>query len=172
MKKLLFIGAILLASFLDISAQESLAGRVYYCGNLIEAEMKDMKKEVAQANKEAKTDEEKEEVKGIDALINAIVSKMTVKFIDDKTLEISSEAKFDEEKAKKGGASWLMRKMVKMKIGKGKSMKGQSNYTRNGRTITVTNSKKKEQRNFELSEDGKKLTFATKKKTFVLNRIK
>ena len=100
MKKLLFIGAILLASFLDISAQESLAGRVYYCGNLIEAEMKDMKKEVAQANKEAKTDEEKEEVKGIDALINAIVSKMTVKFIDDKTLEISSEAKFDEEKAK------------------------------------------------------------------------
>ena len=42
------------------SAQESLAGRTYYCGNLMEKELGQMKKEVASVGKEAKTEEEKQ----------------------------------------------------------------------------------------------------------------
>ena len=77
-----------------------------------------------------------------------------------------------EQKAKEGGASWLMRKMVKLKIGKGINKKGQSTYSVNGRNVTILSLNKKDKMHFELSEDGKKLTRTDKDKVYVLDRIK
>jgi hypothetical protein len=173
MKKLLFVFAILLSSFLKVSAQGSLAGRVYYNSNIMEKELKDYKKESKDLSKEAQTQEEKEQVKGLDAVMDAIVSKMTVKFIDDKTAEMSIDVKFDEQKAKDGGASWMMRKMVKLKLGKGMSEKGQVAYTVNGRKVTIKSLKKKGKDKFlELSEDGKTLLLDMDKRKVPLKRIK
>lgn len=163
-----FVALMIAAS---IEAQTSLAGRVYYNGNLMEKELSEVKKETKGLEKEAKTAEEKEEVKGVQAILNAVVAKMTVKFIDDKTVELSIDAKFDEEKAKQGGASWLMRKMVKMKMGK--SEKGQTTYTVNGRKVIINSVKKKgKTKTYELSEDGKTLTFTDKDRSMTLKRIK
>lgn len=117
---MMLVAAFMMAT-MSANAQQNLAGRVYHCANMVEKELGQLKKEAADISKEAETEEEKNQVKGIDAIMNAIVSTMTVKFVDGKTLELSAEAKFDEEKAKKGGASWVMRKMVKMKFGKGRS---------------------------------------------------
>lgn len=176
MTKKIFV--IICATLMSLGAyaQQSLAGRVYYNGNLMEKELSQTKKEMANLSKEAESEEEKEEVKGMDAILNAVVSKMTLTFIDDKTAEIHIEAKFDEDKAKKEGASWMMRKLVKMKIGKGRSEKGKTSYTVNGRKVLVKASKKKETRTFDLSEDGKTLSFVMKDKKeerkVVLKRIK
>ena len=97
---------------------------------------------------------------------------MTIKFISDKTVDINAEGHFDEQKAKEGGASWLLRKMVKLKIGKGINKKGQSTYSVNGRNVTILSLNKKDKMHFELSEDGKKLTRTDKDKVYVLDRIK
>ena len=173
MKRFLMMAFVALMIAASIEAQTSLAGRVYYNGNLMEKELSEVKKEAKGLEKEAKTAEEKEEVKGVQAILNAVVAKMTVKFIDDKTVELSIDSKFDEEKAKQGGASWLMRKMVKMKMGKGKSEKGQTTYTVNGRKVIINSVKKKgKTKTYELSEDGKTLTFTDKDRSMTLKRIK
>ena len=172
MKKLLLMIVVVMMTTVVVKGQESLAGRVYYCGNMMKKELGDLKKDAKQLEKEAETKEEKEEAKGLTAITNAIVSKMTIKFISDKTVELNAEAKFDEQKAKEGGASWLMRKMVKMKIGKGINKKKQFTYTVNGRTATFVSLDKKDKMHFELSEDGKKLTRTDKDKVYVLDRIK
>ena len=57
-----------------VKGQESLAGRVYYCGNIMMKEMGDLKKDAKELEKEAETKEEKEEVKGLTAITNAIPS--------------------------------------------------------------------------------------------------
>jgi len=158
---------------MSIYAQENLAGRVYYCGNLMEKELNDVKKESANAAKEAKSQEEKDEAKSVDAITDAIVSKMTVKFIDDKTMELDLSVKFDEGKAKKNGASWMMRKLVKMKMGKGQSQHGQTSYTVNGRRITAKSlSKKNKTQSFELSQEGMTMTWIRENTKTVLKRIK
>ena len=100
---MMLVAAFMMAT-MSANAQQNLAGRVYHCANLVEKELGQLKNEAADISKEAETEEEKNQVKGIDAIMNAIVSTMTVKFVDGKTLEISAEAKFDVEKAKKGGA--------------------------------------------------------------------
>ena len=115
---------VVMMATVGVKGQESLAGRVYYCGNIMKKELGDLKKDAKELEKEAETKEEKEEVKGLTAITNAIVSKMTIKFISDKTVDINAEGHFDEQKAKEGGASWLLRKMVKLKIGKGINKKG------------------------------------------------
>lgn len=163
---------VVMMTTVGVKGQESLAGRVYYCGNLMKKELGDLKKDAKELEKEAETEEEKEQVKGLTAITNAIVSKMTIKFISDKTVELSAEIHFDEQKAKEGGASWLMRKMVKMKIGKGMNEKGQTTYTINGRNVTIISLNKKNKMNFVLSEDGKRLTRTDKDKTYVLERIR
>ena len=172
MKKLLLMIVVVMRATVVVKGQESLAGRVYYCGNLMKKELGDLKKDAKQLEKEAESEKEKEEVKGLTAVTDAIVSKMTIKFINEKTAEMSMEAKFDEQKAKEGGASWLMRKMVKLKIGKGINKKGQSTYSVNGRNVTILSLNKKDKMHFELSEDGKKLTRTDKDKAYVLDRIK
>ena len=172
MKKLLLMIVVVMMTTVVVKGQESLAGRVYHCGNLMKKELGDLKKDAKQLEKEAESEKEKEEVKGLTAITDAIVSKMTIKFINDKTAEMSMEAKFDEQKAKEGGASWLLRKMVKLKIGKGMNEKGQITYTVNGRNVTIIGLNKKNKMNFVLSEDGKKLTRTDKEKTFVLDCIK
>lgn len=131
-----------------------------------------LKKDAKQLEKEAETEEEKKEAKGLTAITNAVVSKMTIKFISDKTVELNAEAHFDEQKAKEGGASWMLRKMVKLKIGKGINKKGQSTYSVNGHNVTILSLNKKDKMHFELSEDGKKLTRTDKDKNYVLDRIK
>ena len=172
MKKLLLMIVVVMMTAVGVKGQESLAERVYYCGNLMKKELGDLKKDAKELEKEAESEKEKEEVKGLTAVTDAIVSKMTIKFINDKTAEMSMEAKFDEQKAKEGGASWLLRKMVKLKIGKGMNEKGQITYTVNGRNVTIIGLNKKNKMNFVLSEDGKKLTRTDEEKTFVLDRIK
>ncbi len=170
---MMLVAAFVMAT-MSANAQQNLTGRVYHCANLVEKELGQLKKEATDISKEAETEEEKNQVKGIDAIMNAIVSTMTVKFVDGKTLEISAEAKFDEEKAKKGGASWVMRKMVKMKFGKGRSDKMLTTYTVNGRNIVVKG--RKENRIYTLSEDGQSLSYVMEKKkgarTVVLKRVK
>ena len=176
MKRILLTIVAVMMVTLMVKAQESLAGRVYYCGNLMQKvmdkELQDVKKDVSKLEKEAQDEEEKKELKSIDAITDAIDAKMTIKFISDKTAELSMDMQFDEQKAKEGGASWLMRKFVKMKIGKGRSEKGQTTYTVNGRTVTITGLKKKEKRVCELSDDGKKLSMVADNKKVVLTRIK
>lgn len=172
-KNLIMVFVVFIMATLCANAQQNLSGRVYHCANLVEKELGQMKKEAATIAKEAETEEEKKEVKGIDALMNAIVSTMTVRFIDGRTVEISAEAKFDEEKAKKGGASWMMRKIVRMKFGKGRSDKMQTTYTVNGRNIIVKG--RKGNRIYVLSEDGKALSYVMERKkekrTVILKRI-
>ena len=110
--------------------------------------------------------------------MDAIVSKITLTFIDSKTVELCTEIKFDEEKAKRKGVSWIMRKLVKMKIGKGRSEKGQVAYTVEGRRVTLKNksNKKNSDQTCELSEDGKSLFLFLKSdkenRKVVLKRIK
>ena len=100
MRKILLLVIATLMITVNIYAQGSLTGRVYHCGNMMAGELNQVKKEVKDISKEAKTNEEKEEVKGMEAIINAIVSTMTLTFIDDKTVEVNSVVKFDEQKAK------------------------------------------------------------------------
>lgn len=66
---------------MSIYAQENLAGRVYYCGNLMEKELNDVKKESANAAKEAKSQEEKDEAKSVDAI--TILTPKSVKWLLD-----------------------------------------------------------------------------------------
>ena len=173
MRKILLLVIATLMVTVNIYAQGSLTGRVYHCGNMMAGELNQVKKEVKDISKEAKTNEEKEEVKGMEAIINAIVSTMTLTFIDDKTVEVNSVVKFDEQKAKAGGASWLIRKLVKAKLGKkGVDETKQLPYTINGHTIKVVNAKKKKENIFELSEDGKSMTYVVDKKKVVLKRTK
>ena len=118
MRQLVLILLIAWVSLFEMNAQESLAGRVYHNGNLVAKELKEMKKEADEIGKEAEDEEEKSEVKGLSAVMDAIVSKMTVTFVDDQLLEMSVEMRFDEQKAKDGGASWALRKLIRSRIGK------------------------------------------------------
>ena len=166
---------ILLLAFMVLSsfAQEPLAGRVYHNGNLIARELKEVKKDVDELGKEAENEEEKSEVKGLSAIMDAIVSKMTVTFIDDQSLELSFEMRFDEQKAKDGGASWAIRKLIRSRIGKDRFNKGQVPYTVDGRIITAGNPNKKDTSIvLELSEDGQSLTCRQKQKVYILRRTK
>ena len=183
MKKLILTLCVALFS-MGAYAQVNLAGRVYHCANLVEKEMLETKKEVANVDTKGMSEEEKKEVesekKAVDALMKAISSTMTLKFIDSKTVEVSVVMKFDEAKAKQEGASWMLRKLAKMKLGKGTSKKGTSAYTVNGRKVLVTSTEKKKENKtmtFELSEDGKSMDYITtnkkgEKSKVVLKRTK
>ncbi len=78
----------------------------------------------------------------------------------------------NKKQKEKGGASWVMRKMVKMKFGKGRSDKMLTTYTVNGRNIVVKG--RKENRIYTLSEDGQSLSYVMekKKRTVILKRVK
>lgn len=89
------------------------------------------------------------------------------------------DVKFDEDKAKREGASWTMQKLVKMKLGHGKSEIGQVIYTVEGRKVIIRNpksKKKQDTRSFDLSEDGKLMSFTMEdekeKRKVILKRIK
>lgn len=68
----------------------------------------------------------------------------------------------NKKQKEKGGASWVMRKMVKMKFGKGRSDKMLTTYTVNGRNIVVKG--RKETRIYTLSKDGQSLSYVMEKK--------
>lgn len=80
----------------------------------------------------------------------------------------------NKKQKEKGGASWVMRKMVKMKFGKGRSDKMLTTYTVNGRNIVAKG--RKGNRIYTLSEDGQSLSYVMEKKkgarTVVLKRVK
>ena len=78
----------------------------------------------------------------------------------------------NKKQKEKGGASWVMRKMVKVKFGKGRSDKMLTTYTVNGRNIVVKG--RKENRIYTLSEDGQSLSYVMekKKRTVILKRVK
>lgn len=89
-------------------------------------------------------------------------------------LTFGTAAIIDNNKKQKemGGASWVMRKMVKVKFGKGRSDKMLTTYTVNGRNIVVKG--RKENRIYTLSEDGQSLSYVMekKKRTVILKRVK
>ena len=94
-----------------------------------------------------------------------------MKFVDDKTVDMSTTITFDEKKAKENGAPWLYRKMAKMKLKQGQSA-GKTTYTANGRKLTIISVKEKKPMSFELSEDGKTLTYLNQGAKYILKRIK
>lgn len=70
----------------------------------------------------------------------------------------------NKKQKEKGGASWVMRKMVKMKM--------LTTYTVNGRNIVAKG--RKENRIYTLSKDGQSLSYVMekKKRTVILKRVK
>lgn len=174
MKKLLLVGLFALTVCLQTNAQVSLSGRVYHCANMIKDEMqqakKDFNKEV-QKEKEATAEDKEEANKIVQAMMDAITTTMTVKFLSDKELELSMIAKYDDDKAKTGGAPWIARKLLKFKL-RGKSYTGKAPYTFDGKTVKVTNPKSKKVMAFQLTADGKALLYTQDKKTIRMVRTK
>jgi hypothetical protein len=160
MKKLLLILTAAMIAVVKIGAQNPQPGSVYHIANLLAEDMKEIAKEA-----------KKEKMDGAEAIMAAITAKMTVKFIDDKTVDMSTTITFDEKKAKENGAPWLYRKMAKMKLKQGKSA-GITTYTANGRKLTIISVKEKKPMSFELSEDGKTLTYLNQGSKYNLKRIK
>lgn len=160
MKKLLLILTTVLIAAVKIGAQSPQPGSVYYNANLFAQDMKEIEKEA-----------KKEKMKGAEAVMAAITAKMTVKFIDDKTVDMSTIITFDDKKAKENGAPWLYRKMAKMQLKQGQSA-GKTSYTANGRKLTIISVKEKKPMSFELSEDGKTLVYLSQGVKYILKRIK
>lgn len=160
MKRLLLILTTALIAAVKIGAQSPQPGSVYHIANLFAQDMKEIEKEA-----------KKEKMDGAAAIMAAITAKMTVKFVDDKTVDMSTTITFDEKKAKENGAPWLYRKMAKMKLKQGQSA-GKTTYTANGRKLTIISVKEKKPMSFELSEDGKTLTYLNQGAKYILKRIK
>ena len=160
MKKLFLIVTIAVLAAVKTGAQTPQPGSVYYNANLFAQDLKEIEKEA-----------KKEKMSGVEAVAAAITAKMTVKFVDDKTVDMSTTITFDETKAKENGAPWLYRKMAKMKLKQGQSA-GKTSYTANGRKLTIISVKEKKPMSFELSEDGKTLTYVNEGKRYNLRRIK
>ena len=149
-----------LIAAVKIGAQSPQPGSVYHIANLFANDLKEIEKEA-----------KKEKMSGVEAVTAAITAKMTVKFVDDKTVDMSTTISFDEKKAKENGAPWLYRKMAKMKLKQGQSA-GKTTYTANGRKLTIISVKEKKPMSFELSEDGKTLTYLNQGLKYILKRIK
>ena len=160
MKKLLLILTTALMTAVNIYAQGTQPGSVYHTANLFAEDFKNIEQEA-----------KKEKKDGAQAILSAITAKMTVKFIDDKTVDMTTTITFDEKKAKENGAPWLYRKMAKMRLKQGQSA-GKTSYTANGRKLTIISVKEKKPMNFELSEDAKTLTYLSEGKRYNLKRIK
>ena len=160
MKKLLLILTTALIAVVKIGAQSPQPGSVYHIANLFANDLKEIEKEA-----------KREKMSGVEAVTAAITAKMTVKFVDDKTVDMSTTISFDEKKAKENGAPWLYRKMAKMKLKQGQSA-GKTTYTANGRKLTIISVKEKKPMSFELSEDGKTLTYLSQGVKYILKRIK
>lgn len=176
MKRLFFIGFLALFIGLQTSAQGSLAGRVYYCASIMKAEVNQAKKEFnkdIEKEKELTAADKKEANELVDKMADALVNTMTVKFLSDKELNLSMVAKFDNEKAKANGLPWMIRKMIKLKVGsKGTSFSAKVPYTFDGKTVKLSNPKTKKEMNFQLSADGKTLTYNMDGKPVLLKRTK
>ena len=59
MKKLLLMIVVVMMATVVVKGQESLAGRVYYCGNLMKKELGDLKKDAKQLEKEAESEKKR-----------------------------------------------------------------------------------------------------------------
>lgn len=177
--KQIFVTIIAVVFSLGAFAQENLTGRVYHCASFAKAEINEAKSEMKkEMDKENLSAEEKREADQMTkAMFESIVTTMTVTFFSPKEMEIHMVAKFDEAKAKAGGLGWAIRKMMKLKIGKGKDSKIRGNYTFDGKTVrlipkdTKKKSDKKE-RSFQMSTDGKFLLWNYEGKTVRMARTK
>jgi hypothetical protein len=140
-----------------------------------------MKEEMQQAKKDFNKDiqnekdvtaEDKEEAnKMVQAMLDAIVTTMTVKFLSDKELELSMLAKYDDNKAKAGGVPWAARKIIQLKI-KSKSFTRKGSYTFDGKNVKLTNPKTKKEMLLQLAADGKTMLYKQEEKTVRLTRTK
>ncbi|MBR5036616.1 MAG: hypothetical protein IKX69_05460 [Prevotella sp.] len=175
MKKLLFMGIFAFAISLSVSAQGSLSGRVYHCANMMKGEMEKIKSDFnkdVQKEKDVTAEEKKEANQIVQAMMDAIITTMTVKFLSDKELELSMLVKYDDAKAKANDVPWIARKLVAGKL-KGKSYTKKAPYTFDGKTVKLSNPKTKQEMLLRLSSDGKTMYFTTEKnKTIQLTRTK
>ena len=89
MKKILLVGLFAFTMCLQMNAQVSLSGRVYHCANMMKEELQQAKKDFnkdVQNEKDATAEEKKEVDKAVQAMMDAIISTMTVKLSISKPL--------------------------------------------------------------------------------------
>lgn len=164
MRRLCLI-CILLATALSASAQIDLTGRIYHLDVSIFSKLDLLIADtLLKDHTYAKSVEGKELIKSLKAIDKALVSYVTVRFIDDKTLKFSAVSRYDESRAIGGGASYQMSNLMK-KTYTNMSRTEKASYTLNGRTIKAQSKKMKkkgEAFTFELSDDGETLIYVTK----------
>ena len=197
MRKKLFVllAAILIScGVVNVSAQTSLAGRVYHHPNImadgLNDAMKDSDKKLAEAKKEAVAKAEKEKGRKLTAAEQAEVdrkvmeaSKMlksmqeglktavTVEFKNKKDVVMKADMKISEDVMKAAGIGWAKRKAMKLALYVAPKTQKGTYVVKNDMVIIDDGEEEKD--TLRLSQDGKQLFGKFDKKTkFTLNRIK
>lgn len=147
-----------------VVAQTDLSGRKYHRDFDIISDLQiisDYSKVIPDTNKSAMTVSEKEWTKSLEVINKAIVAYVTVRFTDARTLKFSVVMRYDDSRAMAGGASLLMRDLMKRTF-TNVSRTEKADYIVNGHTIIAQNKKmmkKGETLTFELSDNGETLIY-------------
>lgn len=177
MKKIIVWAFVAIISVMSVSAQTSLAGRVYHNPNILSGKLKKLdeiaSKDIAEAKKQAieKAEKEKgrklndaekaeldakvkEAVEQAKILSKGISSGLTVEFKNATDLVMKMDMHVDDAALKAAGISWLKRKALKAAIAVAPSShKGK--YVQQGDLIIVTEDKETD--TLRVSKDGKHL---------------
>ena len=184
---------LLIAATCSVSAQTSLAGRVYHNPNVLKAELtkkiNEANKDIGTARKEAIAKAEKKKGRKLtekelaeldkkikegkdlmEALKTGMKTEITIEFKNDKEVVSTMKMKVSDAALKAGGVGWLKRKAMLAALAIApSSQKGP--YVVKGNMIILPD--EKEPDTLFLSADGKQLSGKMDKDTkFVLTRIK
>ena len=174
MGRFLLLSIILLQTTISVSAQTDLTGREYYCDLTVESDFNKIIKSVDDLVEKAQGIRSKKEAKGLKAIYSSTISYVSVKFINAKTLKYQWTFRINEERARNGGATNEMIRMIRT-ICQNNSSTIKANYTINGNTIIAQSKKMKktgETLTFELNDNDESLTYVTKFKRTKLPRKK
>ena len=185
---------LLVTASVSVSAQTSLAGRTYHHPNVLADMMneatKDVDKKVAEARAKAIAKVEKkkgrkltnEEIAKLDAEIKKKLADMevlkkgmkmaiTVKFKDDKNIELKQDTKVSDDALKAAGYGWLKRKAMKVALAVAPSSQKGTYIVKDNMVIMADKDNEKD--TMFISQDGKFLTLKLEKgKNFKLIRTK